>query len=267
MSVVKASTLVAEFQIMACEKWKYIAGAHEYGAVDCSGAFYYAYKKHGSYMYHGSNTMWRKYTVNKGKIGSIDLVPGMAVFKCRDWNANNANNGWYGDSPGDVYHVGLYMGNGIVAEAKGTKYGFVLSNIKTWYYAAELVDTEYDMVEGDSVISDAPDNNMEFPFFGVVTLENHAGYLNLRNGPSTNNSRIGKAWHNDVVCVTGQSGGWYIIDTPTGSAYASKDYITLRSTGNVAYVFTVTVSHDQKAAVEQALNGFDYSVAEKWSAA
>lgn len=41
--------------------------------------------------------MWRQYTLEKGRIGEIPLVPGMAVFKRREWSANDANNRWYGD--------------------------------------------------------------------------------------------------------------------------------------------------------------------------
>jgi len=29
--------------------------------TDCSGLFYWAFKELGGYMYHGSNTMWKKY--------------------------------------------------------------------------------------------------------------------------------------------------------------------------------------------------------------
>lgn len=112
---------------MADKKWKYVAGGAKAGEVDCSGAFTYWYKQDGSYMYHGSNTMWRNYTTQTGKIGEIDLVPGMAVFKVRDWKSTESGNNWYETDPGDVYHVGLYIGGNQVVEAKGTRYGVVYS--------------------------------------------------------------------------------------------------------------------------------------------
>ena len=117
---------------MKDKHWKYVAKAAEEGAVDCSGAFTYWYKQAGSYMYHGSNTMWRKYCTVRGEIGKIDLVPGMAVFKKRAWKESESANPYYGDSFGDIYHVGLYIGDGKVIEAKGKNYGVVESCISEW---------------------------------------------------------------------------------------------------------------------------------------
>jgi len=266
MAVVKASDLVADFKLMADEKWKYVAGAHTYGSVDCSGAFYYSYKKHGSYMYHGSNTMWRKYTVKKAKIGSIDLVPGMAVFKCRAWNSSNANNGWYGDEPGDMYHVGLYIGDGKVVEAKGKKYGVVISKLSTWHYAATLVDTDYDLLEGDSV----PNVTAEevFPFFGVVYLDNDNSYLNLRSGPDANCARVGKALNGDVLCVNSRSGDWYSVIKGDVQAYAHRSYIQKNERAvKPMYVFTIRVSAPNKEELERILTDYVYEVTESWDAA
>lgn len=70
---VKASDFIREFQRML--GWKYEWSAAREGCVDCSGAFTYAYKKLGGNMVHGSNTMWRQYATEKGKLGSIALVP------------------------------------------------------------------------------------------------------------------------------------------------------------------------------------------------
>lgn len=86
------------------QKWKYVANAASNGAVDCSGAFSYWYKQAGGYMYHGSNTMWRKYSVTKGKIGEIDLLPGMAVYKWR--NDGKEPDQYRHDGIGNFYHVG-----------------------------------------------------------------------------------------------------------------------------------------------------------------
>lgn len=88
--------------------------------ADCSGLFSWAFKQLGSYMYHGSNTMWRKYCVNQGNLKSgkrtdgKELKPGTAVFT---------------DHDGDKSHVGLYVGDGSVIEASGTKTGVISSKI------------------------------------------------------------------------------------------------------------------------------------------
>ena len=95
---------------MADNGWKYVADAARHGEVDCSGAFTYWYKQAGSYMYHGSNTMWRKYTTERGEIGEIELIPGMAVYKWR--NDGKEPERYKADGLGNFYHVGCYIGDG-----------------------------------------------------------------------------------------------------------------------------------------------------------
>ena len=58
--------------------------------------------------------MWSKYTMQKGNLvkgkrsDGQELKPGTAVFKVKG---------------SDYYHVGLYIGDGTVIEAQGTKTG------------------------------------------------------------------------------------------------------------------------------------------------
>ena len=56
----------------------------------------------------GANSMYYNASV-KGRIGSIPEIPGLAV-----WHSG---------------HIGIYIGNGEVIEAKGTKYGVVRTNL------------------------------------------------------------------------------------------------------------------------------------------
>lgn len=150
--MIQPSALIAIFQKMYDEKWKYQWGAAREGVVDCSGAFAYAFRKLGGTMYHGSNTMWRKYTTEKGKIDEIELVPGMAVFR---WKKSGGEPAAYkGDGLGNFYHVGLYIGNGEVIEAKSSKEGVVKSAISTWPYAAKLTGVDY---TGESQETPTPD--------------------------------------------------------------------------------------------------------------
>lgn len=252
MATVKASDLIEIFNQMAEEKWKYVAGAHKQGEVDCSGAFYYAYKKLGGYMYHGSNTMWRKYTTEKGKISEIDLVPGMAVFKCRDWTSAHSSNGWYETDPGDVYHVGLYVGGGNVVEAQGKKTGVVITKIETWHLAAKLKDTQYDASEqtqeGDFTA-----------FLGEVRITGE--WLNVRSGPGTHYSRELKAYNGDLLSIVGQTGDWYIVDHLGKTLYVSKQYI-ITPTDEKTYVVTIYVNATQKASLEAMIDGYTYTVEE-----
>ena len=105
--------------------------------ADCSGLFSWAFKKLGGTMYHGSDTMWRKYCTSQGtltKKGRTDgkpLKPGTAVF-----TGNESNKG----------HVGLYVGNNTVIEASGTNAGVITTTISggKWTYWGELKGVKYD---------------------------------------------------------------------------------------------------------------------------
>lgn len=105
--------------------------------TDCSGLFYWAFKELGGYMYHGSNTMWDKYCVNKGKLSNgkrtdnCTLKPGTAVFVLKNGS--------------DRSHVGLYIGGDTVIEACGTKTGVITSKItdSKWAEWGELKGVLY----------------------------------------------------------------------------------------------------------------------------
>jgi len=140
-SMIQPSKLIEIFIVMYDEKWKYQWGAAREGVVDCSGAFAYAFRKLGGYIYHGSNTMWRKYTTEKGKKDQIALVPGMAVFRWRKSGKEPA--AYKTDGLGDFYHVGLFIGNGEVIEAKSVKSGVVKSIASDWPYVAKLTGVDY----------------------------------------------------------------------------------------------------------------------------
>lgn len=162
MATIYANQLIKLFNQALNEKWGYIWGAAgetwtqtkqdtatrdmtvKYGqkwvgkrVADCSGLFSWAFKSLGGYMYHGSNTMWKKYCVTKGELKNgtrndgETLKPGSAVFMCK----KNST---------DYYHVGLYIGNNKVIEAKGTRYGVVTSKLSTWTHWAELKGVAYD---------------------------------------------------------------------------------------------------------------------------
>lgn len=154
---IKASALIDIFRQALEEEWGYIWGKSgqtwtqasqnaatrdmtvRYGqkwvgrrVADCSGLFVWAFKQLGGSIYHGSNTMWKKYTTVKGTLtGTMSIRPGTAVFTV--------------GSDGVRGHVGLYVGGGICIEAKGTAYGVVTSQLSRWDEWGELVGVEYDL--------------------------------------------------------------------------------------------------------------------------
>ena len=154
--MIKASDLIAKVRQAHSEGWGYIWGTRgqtwtqaqqdkatramtvRYGqkwvgkrVADCSGLIKWAFRELGGDIYHGSNTMWNKYTDSKGTLtGTVTLRPGTAVF--------TVSNGVRG-------HVGVYIGGGKCIEAKGTAYGVVQSDLSRWDEWGELTGVDYDL--------------------------------------------------------------------------------------------------------------------------
>lgn len=107
--------------------------------ADCSGLFSWAFKQLGGYMYHGSDTMFRRYTTENGSMKNgqradgKDLQPGTAVFV---WNEKDKK----------YSHVGLVIGDGNVIEAASTQSGVIRSKVtnKKWTYWGLLKGVDYD---------------------------------------------------------------------------------------------------------------------------
>lgn len=210
MALIHAADLIDKFKYAYDSKWGYIintagilwtqekqntitdAMAKEYGSkwigryvADCSGLFTWAFKKLGGYMYHGSNTMWNKYCAAQGKLrdgirtDGQKLLPGTAVFTLRNGN--------------DRYHVGLYIGNGEVIEASGTRVGVIKSKITNskWAEWGELKGVDY---------STNTDNT---PNVGSAVVNDVR--VALRTGPSTKDDVILRVDKGERVQVLGES--------------------------------------------------------------
>ena len=165
--MIKAEALITKFQQALEEKWGYIWGTagekwtaekqkelekttdanraqgRQYGSkwighrvADCSGLFSWAFKQLGGTIYHGSDTMYRKYCVNKGELSKGKrtdrgtLKPGTAVFV---WNGSSYS------------HVGLYAGGGIVIEAMSTLKGVTTTKVTAgkWTHWGEVTGVDY----------------------------------------------------------------------------------------------------------------------------
>lgn len=184
-------------------------------------------------MFHGSNTMWRKYTVKRGKIGEIELKPGMAVFKWRNDGKEPAQ--FQGDGMGNFYHVGLYIGNGKVIEAKGTKYGVVVSDISQWSHAAELKYTNYN-VTGEDPAEDIHDFE---PVEGIVNTQSTP--LNLRAAASTSSALLIGIPKGTKVTLLNQNGDWYKTTYKGYTGWVSAKYIKLVDSDKPIYTVQLTI--------------------------
>lgn len=153
--MISAASLIAKFQQALDEGWGYIWGQSgatwtqakqnaatrsatvQYGSqwigkrvADCSGLFVWAFRELGGRIYHGSNTIWNQYCSSQGKLTeNTQIRPGTAVFLLKN---------------GNRHHLGLYVGNDTVVEARGTQSGVVISRLSHWDEWGELKDVSYD---------------------------------------------------------------------------------------------------------------------------
>lgn len=123
-----------------CVGWPYVSpGTNDSMGIDCSGLFVKCFKDQGGKILHGSNTIYRKYCSEKGKLTSIDqLLPGMAVFKHKPTDTTK-----YPDGLGDFYHIGMVTSVKplrIVQASSVSKTVIVDSKLGKWVYWGWLKD-------------------------------------------------------------------------------------------------------------------------------
>lgn len=216
--LINVNELIALFETMYKEKWKYVWGGAKKGTVDCSGAFVYAFKALGNISkYHSSNMFPRKHCQTLQKNTTNDLPPGVAVFKHRQ-QTDPALLNKYGDD--DYYHMGLVDATGkYVLHAKGTAYGFCKEKLtSSWKYYAVLKDVDYD---NEPKINEDTDK-VSVLFKAKVTTNTSA--LRLRIAP--NGSQIGKIPKGAVVNVLKDDGDWWYVNYNNHYGYASSNYLT-----------------------------------------
>lgn len=220
--MIKAKDLIKKVAQAYNEKWGYIWGKSgqvwtkaaqdaatremtvKYGSkwigkrvADCSGLLAWAFKELGGYIYHGSNTQYDKYTSSRGTLSNgkrsdgKPILPGTAVF--------------LRESNGKRGHVGLYIGDGQVIEAKGTRYGVVMSDLGHWEDWGELKDVDYSEVDGNQP-EPAPE---PVPLTGeaVVDVPND-GTVNVRLRPSTGSKLMRTLPEGATVQVIADDGTW-----------------------------------------------------------
>ena len=228
-TVISADALIAKFQYALNNKWGYIYGASgqlwteakqksatreqtvKWGkqwvghyVADCSGLFTWAFAQLGSYMYHGSDTMFRKYTTSCGALvkgkrsDGKTLKPGTAVFVWKEADKK------YG-------HVGLYIGSGIVIEAASTQKGVITSKVSDakWEYWGELKNVNY--------------NSEPVPKgYAVVTGTRVA----LRKAPSTSAGIITRIdTGNQVKLETPPPSDWDYVSYDGKKGYMMKQFL------------------------------------------
>lgn len=234
-TVISANDLIDKFKYAITNKWGYIYGTAgdkwtaekqakatrettvKYGkqwighyVADCSGLFHWAFAKLGSYMYHGSDTMYRKYTTSSGKMSGgkrsdgKEMKPGTAVFVWKEADQK------YG-------HVGLYIGNGEVIEAASTQQGVIKGKVsnKKWTNWGELKNVKY---------GDAPTPEPIPHGYAEVTGTKVA----LRSAPTTQASVLTRVNTGELVKIeTPPPSEWEYVSYGKKIGYMMKKFLKI----------------------------------------
>lgn len=177
--------------------------------TDCSGLVRWACDQLGEAVAHHSHYLYTDYCRNRGKLKNglradgTQPLPGSLVFLV--------------NSEGRKHHVGVYVGNDVVIEAKGTQYGVVTSNLAHWDAWGELKCINY--------------TGQEMPQQEVIgrptaITTNPGSYLNLRAQPTKASQSLAQIPRGATVIVINKDDPkWWKIEYRGKIGYAASQYL------------------------------------------
>ena len=179
--------------------------------TDCSGLFKWAFNTLGGDMYHGSNTMYNSWCTAKGQLKSgkrsdgQTLKPGTAVFTGKE---------------GSHGHVGLYIGDGKVIEAQGSKAGVVTSKVgaSKWTFWGELKGVDY----GSAAEGTGQPAAVSVPAGKAVVTGKRVA---LREGPSTDCGVIRRLDEGETVELAKEPADWTRVSYRGSTGYMMTKYL------------------------------------------
>ena len=139
-------------------------------------------------------TAFYSHCSKKGKISTFDHVPGRLVFKGKDQKMS---------------HVGVYIGNGEIIEAKGHAYGVVKSKLNAnWTHWGQC-----DLIAEDSAPAPAPQPTpaptpAPQPSTTNYKVKTNGSTLALRVAPNAKSALICWMPNGSKVTVSGSQDGW-----------------------------------------------------------
>lgn len=183
--------------------------------TDCSGLVRWALNELGEKIVHHATYQYTDWCKNKGKLvdgqrtDGNPILPGTLVFL----QGNQEK----------IHHVGVYVGDGIVIEAKGTQAGVVTSDLKKWDHWGECKLIDYtNAAELDGYVPEQKQNDVLFK--GEV--DNPNTWLNVRSGPGKHYPVQFQLQRGTVVDVLAHDDGWMQIRSGGRIGWASADYLT-----------------------------------------
>lgn len=248
-----------------CLGWPYVSpGSNDSRGIDCSGLFVKCFRDQNGSIYHGSNTIYRKYCSEKGKLTRENqLLPGMAVFK---WNPHTPEK--FDDDLGDFQHIGMVVNiNPVQIVHASSVAGRVVKNtgMGKWAYWGKLKNVDYQErpdIPAEPDIPVEPDVPVtpDFPDTTGQTTYITGDKVNFRAGPGTGYYRLLFLNKEDAVEVLEDKDGWAKCRYGEGIGYVKDDYVSFVSPGEKTAVQSVhIVSSGGKVNIRRG-NGTEYSV-------
>ena len=210
-----------------CLGWPYVSpGTNDARGIDCSGLFVKAYRDQGASIYHGSNTIYRKYCSEKGKLTNVSqLKPGMAVFK---WNPNTPEK--FDDGLGDFQHIGLVTSvNPIRIVHASSAAGCVTTDTKLgkwayWGWLKDVAKTDTQPIPDDPY---EPTEGDEEPMTEFATVIAESGStVNLRSKARSNAALVERVPIGARVEVLGICGSWTKVKFGSRTGYMMTKFLT-----------------------------------------
>ena len=208
--------------------------------TDCAGLINWAMAQFGITVAHHATYLYTDYCDAKGRYtGAETLKPGTLVFKK--------------GSHDKIHHVGVYIGDNTVVEAKGAEFGVVTSALTDgWDYWGELKAVDYFNNETTEVQG----------YMQTALVNNPNSNLNMRRGPGSTYSIIAKIPKGSTVEVIDTSiAGWYQIKYGGCIGYASAKYLQLSADTPVEPMAneapSVPSTADIIAVIRAQLNGIE----------
>ncbi len=205
-----------------CLGWPYVSpGTNDSQGIDCSGLFVKAYRDQGASIYHGSNTIYRKYCSEKGKLTSVSqLQPGMAVFK---WNPNTPEK--FNDGLGDFQHIGLVTSvNPLRIVHASSAAGCVTTDTKLgkWAYWGWLKDVR----KPDGLPDEPTDEGDEEPMAEFATVIADSGStVNIRSKAKNTAALVERVPLGARVEVLGPCGSWTKVKFGSRTGYMMTKFL------------------------------------------
>lgn len=142
--------------LITCAKWD---GKRVW---DCSGLFRGAWRELDKYRSGGATTIYKSWCGEKGTMDTMPDIPGIAVFR---------------GTPGNMAHIGLYIGNGEVIDARSSGKGVVRTKKAAykWTHWGRLADVDYSETEDEPTV-------LEVKWRGTVKTKTGNG-INLWDTP------------------------------------------------------------------------------------